>query len=334
MTTKDLTIIVPTLRYSLELDEAIESAIAHLNKNIQIVISINSEKESFVNSKFWKNSLVSWIRVDKYKDSIEKSLNFAVNQVKTPWVFILSDDDKLTRNFPSNLDFNKLMADEIIYLERNLLIENNILNVLPKYKKSTFKTKDFINYFFNHSISHSISSFIFSRKLFSKVGGFIHAGYPNGYYVDTIFHGKLIANASNIHCTNSISYLWRVSINQGSSKFYFQPTMVNSYFKTIARLCYKDKKLKKYIDEHFINIENFRIFFQQQRFFTDLSKLSSKAYNVSLSKKIIFIISFLRWDVSLMFKVKGLFLFIFFPLKKIFNPLLTKKFKQYILERV
>jgi len=307
MTKIKLSIVIPTVKYTKYLDKAISSCLNLKYVEPKIFVNINSSSKDFEQSSFWNDQRVQWRYINKTTSIMIESINDAVDNSDGNWLFILSDDDVLHHNFMKDVDFNN-MTKQSIFLTRIDVIDVNdtIIRINKNYKKNIYNKDEAMKLFFNHEIHHHLSLMVFSRDLYEKIGKFTFSGYPNGYYNDTIFHGKAIANSDQVFTSKEVMFSRRESSFQGSSLYYFSKE-INIYFKVIVDAFFKDENFKKEVLNRYGSKESFSRSEIQHRFDIDFYKFFYPIYNAGIKDKIKFIYSFLFfWDTGIIFKIRCL----------------------------
>jgi len=305
-----LSIVIPTVKYTNYLDEAINSCFNIKDIDLKIFVNINSEKNFFLKSKFWDDKRVTWNRTSKYFPLMLDSINSAVKNSEGEWLFILSDDDIIKKDFLQNVDRNSF-TQKTLYATRIDIIDssNNVLRTNNKYKKYKYLPKEMLDIYFNNKLQNHLSLFVFHRALFEKVNGFVQTGYPNGYFIDTVFHGKIIANSNLIYASRKVVFSRRETESQESAKFYYDNN-INKYFDLITNNLFEDVEFKSQALERFSTRNDYKSKLLEYRYFTELSKLTNIIFNKSFLKLFNFQITFLRcWNVTYIFKMKSLFYF-------------------------
>ena len=212
MVKNELSIIIPTYKYTKYLDKAISSCLNLKFVKAKVFVNINSSSKDFEQSSFWNDERVQWRYIKKTTSIMFESINNAVDNSFGDWLFILSDDDIVHDNFLKDIDLNSFTNQTIFLTRINIIDEgNNIVRTNDKYTKNVYTKAEAMKMFFNLKIHHHLSLMVFSRELFQKVGKFCYTGYPNCYYLDTIFHGKAIANSDQIFTSNEIMFSRRES---------------------------------------------------------------------------------------------------------------------------
>lgn len=248
---------------------------------------------------------------------MEKSWNFAIDFVSKDWIFLLSDDDVIGRGFLSDIDFDKL-TESSLYLTRSMIIdENNIIKGRCLSPPQNFYQKgEIVDLFFNHKIQDHLSLMVFNKNLYKKIKGFNFSGYPNGLFIDTIFHGKAFANCDNVFIANKSVFSRRESSTQQSSKFY-SDSRINEFFEVITKAFLKDLEFRKIALYKFKSENKFKLYLIKYRFFVEWGKLHNPIYKKKINDKFNLYLNFLVfWDVPITFKVISLIYIILYPLKK------------------
>lgn len=326
-----ISIVIPTVKYNEYLDSAIESCFTISHIEVEIIVSINGlTSEGFEKSKFYNNPLVVWKCSNKKTAPMHESINNAIGYATSDWLFILSDDDIILDGFLKNIDLKGFLDTNLYSTRINIIDETGkVISETPNYNKSYYEKEEALNLFFTQQLHHHISLFVFHKDMYKKCGPFSFTGYKNGYYIDTVFHGKIIANCNKIYASSNIVFSRRETSTQGSAKFYFNKE-VNEYFNIIVEAFFKDDCFQYEALKRYGSKKAFYRKMLQYRFFTEYSKLNMKTYNQKASKKIEFLIKQLYWNTGLKFKLLS-FLYAFkmemfpsIPVKNIFLKLIRR----------
>lgn len=316
-----ISIIIPTYKFTKYLDQAIESCLNLKYVDPNIYVNINSQDNNFKESIFWSNKKIKWRYIKKTTENQYESVNDAVLNSKGEWIYILSDDDLICSNFLKNIDISNFNQFDIYASRLEIINESNtVVRTQKKYFNAKLNSNEAMNLFFKNKFYNHLSLFVFSRKSFNKIGGYTQGIYPNGYYLDTIFHAKLIANCNNVYFSDEINFKRRETQFQGSSKFYYHN--VNNYFNDLINKYYVDNKLKIKSISYFGSKENHLKNELQNRLKTELIKIFFPIYDISLSSKFSFFYQFLMfWRTGVFFKIKILialpFIYIKIKIRKI-----------------
>ena len=315
-----LTIVIPTIKYSPYLDLAIKSAYTLQNKceDIHIHINMNSLSDEYKKSPFWEDKNIVWRRVDEVFDKMYDSLNDAIKHAKGERFLILSDDDMVKDNLLDNVQLDNLgefdlFANRVEYIDE---FGTPCGKVEPKKVYRQYSSWDCLSLIFNGDFYNHLSSFIFSRTLFDQVGGFKNPGYPNCFYVDEIFHCKIVALAKSVYFNKDVNFSRRESSFQASANFYFDAKDVNLYFEKIINEMFVCEKLKSYLLFRFKTKERLKNKLMEKRFFIELKKLDNELLGERPSRFFLYKKS-IFWDSSASFKCLSLFYVLIWPLNKI-----------------
>jgi hypothetical protein len=302
-----LSIVIPTVRYTKYLDKAISSCLNLKYVKAKIFVNINSSSKDFEQSLFWNDQRIKWRYIKKPTSIMIESINDAVDNSDGNWLFILSDDDILNINFLKYIDLIHFNNRSIFMTRINIIDEDDrIIRTNKQYKKNIYTKDEAIKIFFNRKIHNHLSLMVFSRELYEKIGKFCYSGYPNGYYNDTIFHGKAIANSVQVFTSKEVMFSRRESSFQGSSLYYFGKE-VNTYFKVIVDAYFKDENFKKEALNRYGSKGAVVRSELQHRFDVDFYKFFYPIYNAGIKEKIKFLYSFLIfWNTGIIFKIKCL----------------------------
>ncbi|MGL1887878.1 MAG: hypothetical protein OCD76_15290 [Reichenbachiella sp.] len=328
-----LSIVIPTVQFKDILDETISSCL-NLDQNcIEINIHINnSSNSSYLESKYWNSPLVKWYGGTYHSIApIEESFSMAVNTASHNWIFVLSDDDVLKNNFLDFFNPDKFDQSTIFANRADIIDENSHVTRYNQDEmgRRIFNTKESVELFFDLKVHHHLSLFIFHKSLYSLCGPFENAGYPNGYYVDTVLHAKLMANCSRLVISPESNFLRRESNNQASAKFYFDH--VNEYFDIIVNSMMKDNSFKKEVSDKYKTRKKFKTQMMRNRFFSEWAKLGKPVYNKRTLLKWEFIRKHIcNWGTGFYFKLFSLGYILLNPLEKIIPKSLKNVLKSLI----
>ena len=313
-----LSIIIPTVRYSKYLDQAIQSCLKiERNLDLEIVVSVNNLSfDGYENSKYFNHSDVLWKCVESETQPMEKSWELAIGYSSNDWIFLLSDDDVIGSGFLSDIDFDKLTEDSLYLTRTQIIDENNIIKgSCFSPTKNFYHKSEILELFFNHKIQDHLSLMVFHKNLYQKIKGFCFAGYPTGLYIDTIFHGKAFANCDQVFIAKDNVFYRRESSTQQSSKFY-SDSRVNEFFEVITKAFLKDPVFKKIAISKFKTEKIFTQYLIKHRFFVEWGKLHNPVYKKRIIDKLIFYRQFLVfWDAPNVFKIISLIYIFLYPFK-------------------
>lgn len=292
----ELTICIPCLNYTDYLIKTIESCLSIRNINIFVHLSFNSIElsKSFIESKYYNHPQISWFLTGK-KVNIHDSTHYSIMTSKGKWILFLSDDDLIHEKFLYEFDY-KIMEEEDVYLTviQGIDEKGNVKYTDMPLENRIYSQEEIMKLFLKNELRMSASFMIFHKKFYEKLGPFCDTGYPNGYYGDNIFFGKILANCNKAFTSCNIDIKRREHINQQSSKFYFTKE-VNNYFNVITQAMSQDANLKNYILKYFETIENFKTELKKYRIIIEWSKLHNKTYkaNYLLKLKFLYFLIFL-----------------------------------------
>ena len=312
-----VSVVIPTVNYSPYLDIAIESCtkLKHVRPNVYV--NINNECcKAYRNSKFWGDDLVKWRKIKEVTLYQRESINDAIHNSEGKWLFILSDDDVIGENFLGGIDLDKFADDELYMTITDIIDANGVtkdLSKLTEYSGQKYGKSEAMRLFFSGKLHNHLSMLVFSRSMFSVAGPMCFTGYPNGYYLDTIFHGKAFANCSSVTVANVTDFYRRESVFQGSSKFYFD--RVDGYFDIITKEFLNDPSFKNEALRMFGTELEFKRNLLRQRVVIEWSKLNNPIYDVDFRQKIRFLVAQLKWKTGIGFKFIAVLIFILFPLR-------------------
>ncbi len=293
-----ISIIIPTIKYTRYLDNAIESCLNAKFIDIKIFVNINSNSPDFEKSPYWNSDRVHWRHVKNPVLAMHENWNDAIKHSTGKWLFILSDDDVIKENFLEEISGSSNISPKTLFMTRIDFIneDDEIIKVQPPFRKRTYTQKEIMILFFKNFIPHHLSLLIFSRELFEKVGKFEFAGYPNGYYIDVIFHGKMFAHCDSVKISKQVIFSRRESSFQCSSKFYFRH--VNQYFRTISDAMCNDTLINKYILKEHGTKEKYYRSLIEYRVGVEWQKLNARDIKHVLLKKIELTIMQLFYNTS------------------------------------
>ena len=308
MPKSEISIVIPTVRYTKYLDKAISSCLNLKYVKAKIFVNINSSSKDFEQSLYWKEKEIHWRYIEKPTPIMIESINDALDNSRGKWLFILSDDDILHDNFLKGIDLNKFTNHSLFLTRINIINEDDILvRTNSEYTKNIYTKNEAMNMFFDLKIQNHLSLMVFSRELYEEIGKFCYSGYPVGYYNDTIFHGKAIANSDHIFTSKEVMFSRRESSFQGSSRFYFGKE-VNTYFDVIVNAFFKDDKFRLEAIKRYSSKEKFFRKMLQNRFKSVWYKLNKPVYNKSITKKIEFLFKHIYyWNTGIYFKIYSFF---------------------------
>ncbi|SMD34355.1 Glycosyltransferase involved in cell wall bisynthesis [Reichenbachiella faecimaris] len=323
-----LSIIIPTVRYSEYIDLAIESCFKVKHKK-EIIVNINNTSvKEYEQSRYWLNNEVNWSGGD-YTDILpmNQSINSAITKSSGEWLFLLSDDDMIGDGFLSGRELSEMSKDHLYMTHLEVIDEDGKAKRGGELvsQRDEMTGREALELFYQTKIHNHLSLFTFSRSLLLKVGSFEILGYPNGYYMDTVMHGKLLANSSKVFIEHSPVFFRRESRFQGSAKFYFDS--VNDYFDEIVNSLMSDERFYSATIEKYGSRYNFKKKMLRDRFKSEWSKLNNSTYNTALKPKfILFYKHLIYWDTGFDFKMISFLYVLLFRYKS----LIPKKFKQKI----
>ena len=300
----EITVVIPTYKYTKYLDKAIASALDLEFVSATVFVNINSLSDDYRQSLYWDSEVVNWRYIESPTDLPWESWNDAVNHSVGNWVIVVADDDLLCPNFLEGFDVARFSSETIFLSRLNKIDEHdNILGYGPKYENGQYNGDKSNDLFFLNKVHHHLSLILFSREMYEKVGGFVSGGYPNGYYSDTIFNGKMIVSSSQVVTSNDVMFSRRESSFQDSAKFYFNAE-VNNYFTVIVDALFENQGFRNEALDRYIKREVFYKKMLQDRFRTEWFKLNMPMYNKSFSRKVEFFYKhLLYWNTGFKFKI-------------------------------
>ncbi|QNI83329.1 nucleotide-diphospho-sugar transferase [Synechococcus sp. RS9907] len=279
-----LSIVIPTVRYMPSLDEAIRSVFDNVTVDFTINVSVNNQSlDSFLSSRYIDHCDVNWLCTNAQTVPIWDSFNIAVESAGSEWIYILSDDDLILPGFLKGVDLKK--KDSGYLYATKIIVEDHMCrreSCSPSQEQ--LNNNNPLDLFFAKQVFHNhISLFVFNIKMFHDVGGFQRRGYPNGYFVDTVFHSHLLANSTHVEVSDGPVFLRKQTSNQGSAKFYLN-RIVNSYIHEVVEGFWSNDKCREYLRFVYGNQRIHRKHLFYQRFGTEISKLNNRVYNQSAFK--------------------------------------------------
>ena len=272
-----LSIVVPTIGFNKHFDEAIGSALKF--EMAEIIISLNGcDKHEFSESIHYENQSIVWIRAAEARKPLHESWNLAVSFASKYWVVVLSDDDVLLPSFLDDIQA-QLVQEEALYYCRPKIIDDMSLEIsegkAPKENllvgkaigKAALRSK-----FLNHA-----STFVFPKHMWSSVGGFENVGYPNGYYVDTVFNLKLLSRAKKVYVDHRAGFARRFSTQQISAEFVIDPR-VKRYLVSVVDTLWEDTHTRRLLTEKYRSRRGYLNYIAGVRFLTDWQKSLNPVY--------------------------------------------------------
>lgn len=293
-----LSIVIPTIKYSNMLDETIESALAIKVPSFEIVVSCNPWNAEFLESKYWGNPKVTWKKIEGGRLTIDKSFNQAVTNSNGDWILMLGDDDLISPDLVEGVDLTKLSHRilltyglQVINLEGETIGGGNC-------HKANMSQSEAIETFCRWGFWHHLSLFIFSRKLWEEVGGFVPMGFPNGYYEDTVHHAKLINAATEGVLVNPKQlFTRRVSAKQASAEFYTDPRIIKCGLSKVAAELFGLSVIGLKLQKLHGDVESFLMSLKRERLRIDMYKMMDQ-YDSSLFTSVKHLLAARRWGLS------------------------------------
>lgn len=328
-----LSIVIPTVEYSLYFEKTLQSCFnLKLAYEFEIVVSVNNRSYGeFSNSRYFNNAKITWNCIERETIPMADSINEAIKLSTGEWIFILSDDDIILPNFLQNIDLLELSNKSLYATRINIINEDDdLIRENKSYDSKIYNQDEALELFFQNKIHNHISLLVFHKSLLIQIGGFKLMGYPNGYYIDTVFHGKALANCDFLYTSENIVFSRRESSTQGSSKFYFDKE-VNNYFKIIVNDFFNNKNFREKALKKYKRKECFYRRMIQNRFYTEWTKLNKPIYNKSLTKKIIFFYKYLLyWNTGTFFKLYSFVYILRFEILKRLPQSIKNKLKKLL----
>lgn len=323
-----LSIVIPTMSPSETLDRAIVSVKQFAPANSEVVVSVNGfSLAPFRSSRFFLDGSIRWECRKAPPAPLHESLNFAVTKAKNSFIFLLSDDDEMCAGFASGLVKHGLSPNQ---LYATSLAVGDPESGKP-FRKSGYgllemAPREIAHAAYHWRFHHNLSLFIFSRHLFDSTGGFVDSGYPNGYFVDTIYHLKLLARAPSVRCSSAVDVRRNLSSSQGSASFFLGPE-VNGLLKHVAAEIWADLPTRSMLSAWISSFEELRRFLVRRRFRTEWSKTGMAIYGGGIRLRTVLLVQFLiHWELPPQQKLVLPFL-IFFERLFSFCPRALGRFK-------
>lgn len=299
--TGGLSVVIPTAKYNEYFDRAVASAIQNCPDDTEIIVNVNGESvHTHESSNFFSDSRVSW-HCTGSKLPMHESWNKAVEASKGSWLFLLSDDDLINPGFFDDPEAQIISSRSLYAVNHNVInVEDEVVGESQFPIEDTLRGGSVFHAFLAGRFRHNLSLFVFPRCLWEEIGGYEDCGYPNGYYVDTVFHGKLLVRAENVYCEHRKVFSRRESSFQASQIFYIGPK-VNFYLKTVARRLWTDKKFRERLPKkRFPSLNSYRAQIAFERFMTEWRKSLNPNYDKGRKFRIALLLSFLFfWRVPL-----------------------------------
>ena len=306
-----LSIVIPSIGNSPYLDEAIESALASAQE-AEVIVSMNADTNAaFRPSKYWTDSRVIW-KLSGSRLPLHQSLNFAASHASCSWLYILSDDDVILPGFFDRPDL--FLPDySCLYAAKHQNIdESGSKGESGKHPSAQLFRGGVFEQMLGDAYRHNLGLFVFSKAMFDEIGGFEDTGYPNGYFVDVIFHLKLAARALQIWNEQRIVFHRRESSFQGSSKF-FIGAEVNQFFRVMQNGIEADETLVAKLRESGFSPSEFFFDLKKKRAKTEIRKMSSGLTVQPWNRKLALFTNVLfRWHMPAAMKVNVVFWVFFY----------------------
>jgi hypothetical protein len=302
-----IAVVIPTARYNQFLDQAIFSCLNLKYVTVGVFVNINSSSKEFQTSAYWSSPSVKWRYKDTPTNNMHESFNDAIDHSTGDWILLLSDDDILHTNFLSGIDVCNFSRKSIFLTRINIINDKNSkIRENRKYTSDKYSRDQAVELFFNNSIHNHLSLMMFSRSMYKNIGKFKNTGYPNGYYIDTVFHGIALANSDYVYTSPEIMLSRRESAFQQSSKFYYGKE-VSQYFDKIIEAYFDDPIFKSEALQRYGTASNFKKQMLRSRFFTEWRKLNNQIYNNSFRVRLDFLMKYvLHWNTGIVFKLLSL----------------------------
>jgi len=300
-----------------------------LTDSFEIIVSVNNNSfGEFTKSKYFNTELIQWKCLHQEVVSMSDSINSAIKFSTCDWLFILSDDDCINKYFLKDIDLPNMCPYSLYATKINFIDENGrVFRENKGYPRKVYNGEETLDLFFLNKFHNHISLLVFSRKLLDAVGPFEIQGYPNGYYMDVVFHGKAFAACNCVYTSNNTNFSRRESSIQASAKFYFGEE-VNDYFEIIVNNLFSNEKFNRAAIKRGFSKKKYYKKLIQERFQSEWSKLNRLAYNTSNYKKLEFLYKYLSyWKTGKIFKVFSFLHLLKFYIKLLLPQRLKNKIK-------
>lgn len=294
-----LSIVIPSVHYNPLLDVAIESSLSIPNS--EVLVSVNGCLDDYSCSKYRNNSVVRWVEHPGPTVPPFTSFNFAIDNSKGDWIYVLSDDDYIDSSLiPEDLDLDSLDQFDLIHVYKTTVDDNQItLNQEEQYTGNYIDKNALLNQYFNDTMQHHLGKFIFSKIMWGSVDKFVDTGYVNGYYCDTVFNAKLIANSHKIINVQSYGFYKRAHSLQCSAQFYLSPSEVNRNFEIIVNSLVKNSKLNNHIIKRYGDTFSYKKQLIMDRYRIEVGKSMNNIYNTNLLLTFKIMLYSFAWDMGI-----------------------------------
>ncbi len=304
-----LSIVIPTIGSQIFIDRAINSALlAAPSVTNEVLVSVNGRETSVTRrSQFRKHPKVRWQFSNEDVKPHWVSYDSAVNGVRTEWVLLLSDDDYLTPSLEQALKDFPWENSEALFAT-HILIQNSQSESVREGKKppELLVGSEVLQAHFEDRFHHHLSLFIFPKKIHSEVGGYVPNLYPNGLFVDTVFHGWLCARAQLVLGASDAVLVRSESPNQSSGVFRIGRE-VNYLMQSVVNAFEQDELFSRGIVAKYGSSQKFYERLLVKRFGTELGKLRNPIYGRGFAHQLRLLFSFLFfWRVPRARKVRAL----------------------------
>lgn len=207
-----VTVIITSHNYGKFIKDCVNSVLNNDQDLIEEIIIINDSSEDNTDDIIKKN--FSKIKKIKYFKknflSLTKSLNFSINIAKSSWITKIDADDYVTSSFFTKF-CNFANEKDFDFIYGNLLIKDEI-------KKKEYLKNQKINKFLKFIKYPVGSGTLFSKKLWSEVGGFNESNY---YQDDYDFWLKINKKSDiKIGYLNQAEYIYRKHQNNMSKNIF------------------------------------------------------------------------------------------------------------------
>lgn len=320
MRNRPLSIVIPTIGSHALLDRAIESALECAPSfTREVVVSVNGvETPVTKNSRFRASQQVRWQFSNQQVEEHWISYNTAVHAANGQWVLLLSDDDFLVSTLETELQSFPWDNRGALFAT-HILIRNSESGESREGKRppSFLQEHDVLRAHFDNLFHHHLSLFVFSASLFSEVRGYVPNLYPNGLFVDAVFHGWLCSRAQLVLGASKPVLVRQEGPAQSSAVFRIGKE-VNDLMMSVVEAFVLDETFAFGVTERFGSIQKFYETLLVQRFGTEWGKLGNPIYAKGPKERVKLLLSFLlQWKVPPKRKLRYLLIrfkvFRFFP---------------------
>lgn len=269
----DLSVVIPTLGWSDYFDESLGSAIEHTSEETEIVVSLNGCKlAEFGSSRFRSHDKVRWIESSERRVPLHESWNLAVSHASKYWVLLLSDDDYITEGFLDDPEA-QLVQEEALYYPRPRIVdaEGVELRLGPAPRQDLLFGKHLKHAALDGRFLAHASSFVYPRNLWLDVGGYEAVGYPNGFFVDTVFNLKLLGRVRKVYVDHRPVFSRRLSAGHITGEILIGPK-VRGYLRSVCDSLWSDQASRNILKLRFRSRNHYLKYIAGIRFITEWNK--------------------------------------------------------------